>query len=155
MRRRQPSTTGPGQKVRMEAGKNRAKAMRAALTSRKRGSAAAGSQGTMPALARVQIPFLGARSQESVGFLVESIDGVHYGSHYLMCRGRAGFRGATPELGRDGRFRLESELLWLLSLLSAIYGDAWLGIKAARRICYIWMDCSSNVGIYIRQKKRR
>ncbi len=39
----------------------------AALTSRKRGSAAAGSQGTMPALARVQIPFLGARSQESAG----------------------------------------------------------------------------------------
>lgn len=28
-----------------------------------------------------------------------------------MCRGRAGSGGATPELGRDGRFRLESELL--------------------------------------------
>lgn len=57
---------------------------------------------------------------------------------------------AIPELGRDGRFRL------VVILLSAICGDSWLGIKAAwRRNCYIWLDCSSNVGIYIRQKKGR
>lgn len=49
----------------------------AALTSRKTRECSSGVTRPMPALARVQIPLLGARS---VGFLVESIINLHYGS---------------------------------------------------------------------------